>query len=142
VRDPRLEAGQRGHRADHLLIAAVAGIDDPVMIGELAEDLERSPRHAAPGGRRAQAPLPQTQRLGDQAAVEPSRGEVVVVGEGQVDRVVGKQAEGLIWLVLTDAKQHGGMPLRQEPDDRQHGFAHGGSERRHPHRAGGRRRRV
>ena len=41
-----------------------------------------------------------------------------------------------------DGEQYGGMPLRQEPDDRQHGFAHGGSERRHPHRPGRRRRRV
>ena len=87
------------------------------MIGEPAEDLERSPRHAARGGRRAQAPLPQTQRPGDQAAVEPSRGEVVVVGQGQVDRVVGQQAERLIWLVFMDAKQYGGMPFGQEPDD-------------------------
>src|ERR1700691_5463734 len=98
------------------------------MIGEPAEDLERSPRHAALGGRRAQAPLPQAQRLGDQAAVEPSRGEVVVVGQGEVDRVVGKQAERLIWFVLMDGEQYGGMPLRQEPDDGQYGFAHGGSE--------------
>ena len=106
------------------------------MIGEPAEDIERGPRHAALCGRRAQAPLPHTQWLGDQAAVEPGRGEVVVVGEGQVNRVVGKQAERLIWFVLTDAEQHGGMPLRQEPDNWQHGFAHGGSERRHPYRAG------
>jgi hypothetical protein len=112
------------------------------MIGEPAEDLERSPRHAALGGRRAQAPLPRTQRLGDQAAVEPGRGEVVIVGEGQVDRVVGKQAERLIWFVLMDVKQYCGMPFGQEPGDWQYGLAHGGGERRHPHRPSRRRRRV
>jgi len=142
VHDPRLEAGQRRHGADHLLVGAVPRVDDPVAIGEPAEDLERGPGRPARDGRRAQAPLPATQRLAVQAAVEPGRGQVVVIAEGQVDRVVGEQAERLIGFVLVDGQHDGGMPVGQDRHDGQYRFAHGRGERRHPHGPGRRRRRV
>ena len=70
MRDARLEAGQRGHEADHLLVGGVARVDDPVVVPVPAEDLERGPAFAAGGGRRAQAPRGAAEGLAGQAAVE------------------------------------------------------------------------
>ena len=93
---PRGEAGACRQRAQRALVGDVAGVHDPVAVGEVGHRQPAVPR------RHPDSPLARPQRR-DLVVVAPLRGrEVVVVDEGQVDLVAREQVERLQRLVLQD----------------------------------------
>ncbi len=135
MRDPGREPGQRGHGADRLVVGAVAGVHDPVVVAVAVEHRER----VAPRCRvvRWARPRPQAVSQSGRACRRPvvrRRCQVVVVGERQVDVVGCQQVERLAGLVLVDQQPHVGVRRREPRDHRQQRPADPGRERRHPQR--------
>jgi hypothetical protein len=76
------------------------------------------------------------------SGAEPARRQVVVIGEHQVDLVGSQQAQGLVRLVLEQLQPDLRLPVGQGPGDREQHLAERRRVGRHPHRPGGRPRRV
>jgi hypothetical protein len=141
VDDAWLEPGEGSNRADDLLVRAVAGVHDPVVILEARECFQSDPLVTFKSARHAECPLRAAQWLRDNGPVEHRRREVVVIGQCEVDVIRGQQVECLVRLVLVDAQLHPGVLLRKRPHHRKQRLAHGRGERRYakrPCRGGGR----
>jgi len=144
--DPRLEAGQRGHHPDHLLVGGVARVDDPGVVPVAAEDLHRGAAGTR-AGRRAQAPRggaqrPAVQLLAVRPGIQPGRREVVVIGQHEVHLVRREQGQRLGRFLLEQVQPDLRLPSGQRPGDRQQDLAERRGEGGHPHRPGRRSRRV
>ena len=136
VHDAGGEPGERGKCQHRVLVGGVAGVHDPPAIGVV-----RQVRRGV-GRRRPEAPVGRPEPVSREFRSEGRGGEVVVVGQCQVDLVPGQQVEGLQRLELVDGHHDPGMRPCKVADDGQQRTADGGGESGHPQRAGGFGRRV
>src|SRR6478672_9096126 len=120
----RCETSKRSERTHRIFVSSVAGVDDPGLI-RIRTDVGRPVGDT--GGYR-QTPLDGPQRRGFQDGARRGGGEVVVVGQREIEVVVVEQLESLDRLVLTDHELDLWMALRELGDDRQEGYADAGGE--------------
>jgi hypothetical protein len=128
VGDARAEAVERAKCAHGVLVGGVAGVDDPGTVGVRGDVDDAVGRIGA----NTKSPGRRPQREGLQDRSRAGGREVVVVGQRQVQVVVGEQREGLDGFVLADHDVDGGMGIGQLGEDRQQRHPDAGGETADP----------